>query len=87
MGFIQDHDELVVSIKELVVRMNIKRSKRSRSGRLRDPPSLHDTRLWEFIVVQAEQLTKDEQIRLLSRTSVRTKLYLRGISSGNELNL
>lgn len=51
--------------------MNAKRPKRGGSARSPNTPAKQDRRSWELVVAHAESMTKDEQIQLMARTSVR----------------
>jgi hypothetical protein len=62
-----DHKNLVHALNELVVRKNAEKEVKGKE--------------WEFNVVQAETLTKDEQVKIAARTTVRLRflLHLRAV--------
>lgn len=62
----QDHENLVKSLQELVQRKN---AEWMRDGRAKG-------REWELQIVQPETLTKDEQVQIMSKTTVRIVLPL-----------
>ncbi|EGN99971.1 hypothetical protein SERLA73DRAFT_53149 [Serpula lacrymans var. lacrymans S7.3] len=67
----EDHDGLVIALEELVERKNAERS--AYEGTERPRP-------WELNIIQAEKLSKDEQVRIAARTTVLLGVHGNGLS-------
>jgi hypothetical protein len=63
---VKDHKLLVLALTKLVARKNAERT--SEDGEVKGKE-------WELNVVQAETLTKDEQVRIAARTTVRLRSF------------